>query len=145
MKYLLVPGQWLAACGHGDQDRTFRVRHIERKRPDGSRDFVTVDRDGHTWVIDKAIRGATYLAQPPKLTEQDMLVAGGDAADAIIHVTSHARYPMGLIVSNAVMAERDYARMLKLTQKMDRSPVYMSSDRSQGYYHCIASYASYNN
>lgn len=63
--YLKVPGEWLKACGHGSQDRVFRVLRVDRGSLFGRQvTFATVDRDGKPWVIHVEVRGAEFVPPP---------------------------------------------------------------------------------
>lgn len=56
-KYLIVPADWMEACGFGNQARVFPVLMIERR----INTFVTVDRDGYKWVVDLKGRSAELV------------------------------------------------------------------------------------
>jgi hypothetical protein len=61
-EFLRVPGKWLAACGHGSDDRVFPVISVERGMLQGRPiTFAKVDRDGWPWVVHVEVRGAQFV------------------------------------------------------------------------------------
>jgi hypothetical protein len=55
-KQFKVSAEWLKACGKGDQERVFTVTKV-REYPwagPGFRKMITVDDNGHPWVVAEA-------------------------------------------------------------------------------------------
>lgn len=63
--HLKVPGKWLEACGHGSTTRILPVVNVDEGYLFGRpATFVTVMRDGKSWIVHLEVRGAEFCPPP---------------------------------------------------------------------------------